>query len=395
MSNDPPSDRDAEAENPEPQLRLADTATRTRELVAVNQSLALVRLRLVQHLEDLRGQSSLLPLSVPKQKNPLRRLRKVIKGLMGMESSQEFYNTYNSQAHFEREGAKELEAFEWKHRYGVHLLGALKALLEIREDFIAAEMHDNLDYQCVEQLSPTNKWVTCWVLLRGCKGKEPRTPMGQGYSTNPVMCILEATIGRILHTRGVSEREMEAWKDGRVGKAPASYRETTSHRCHQNLCCKPSHLINESWQDNFARNYCPALGDCSHMPERCLLPYHSSRLKPYSFIASLIMRRQDPTGTKTPRNIHRRKHPGQQAGQSTAKHERGKKPNAWRKKYIHNRELLAKHRGAILQAEMDNKENGERPAAPAVEDESVALPQCLSRKRTREPSPHDEDDEEL
>jgi hypothetical protein len=350
MSEDPHRDEKTE----EPQLRLADAATRTRELVIVNQYLALVRLRLTHHLEDLRLQKATAPLST-------KRVRKAIKLLMHTESSRDFHDIYNSEDLFKKDRAEELQRFEWDHRYGVHLLGALKSLLEIREDFMGADADDNLDYQCVEQLSPTGKWVACWLLLRGNKGKESRTPMGHGYSTSPPQCHLETKLGRILHTKGVAEREMQAWQDSaRDTKPPAHFRETVSHRCHQSLCCKPDHLVGEAMSANFARNFCLALEDCCHMPERCLLPYHNTRLKQYQFIVDLVERRQDPTQTETPRNVHRRKHPGEQAGKSTAKDKRGKKPNAWRKKYPNAQHRLVEHHMSILQAEEEARADGQK-----------------------------------
>jgi hypothetical protein len=152
----------------EPQLRVADTTVRTRELGVVNQYLEITRLRLAHLLENLRSEES-----------SSLRLRKAIKKLMRVEGSEEFSDTFETL--YADYSAVELGEYEWENRYAVHLLGALKALTEIREDFLGFENDTNLDNQVVEQLSPTGEWIACWVYLPGNKGKEPRTNLGRGF----------------------------------------------------------------------------------------------------------------------------------------------------------------------------------------------------------------------
>jgi hypothetical protein len=361
----------------EPQLRVADTTVRTRELGVVNQYLEITRLRLAHLLENLRSEES-----------SSLRLRKAIKKLMRVEGSEEFSDTFETL--YADYSAVELGEYEWENRYAVHLLGALKALTEIREDFLGFENDTNLDNQVVEQLSPTGEWIACWVYLPGNKGKEPRTNLGRGFTVNRAMCLLELKIGRILHTKGVAKREETKWiDDGQVGGKPADYHETTSHRCHQSLCCNPAHLSGEAFSGNVARNYCAGRSDCTHMPERCLLPWHNSRVKAYAFIAALITRRLDPTNAESPRNVHRRKLPGEPVGKSDARFKRGKKPDLWRKQYVNTKDkLLERHIELVVSERLRDREDT-RVVQPSREAGNQ------KRKRPSTPSSSDESDDDV
>ena len=295
---------------PDPQIRLADKATRIREIASVDESIAQARRRIRDHLTVLNSAAA--------QDRDTERIKRALNTLVDTRTSKSFHEKWNSSLLFKKKGADWLIAFEWKQRYGVHLLGALRTLLEIREDFIGADTDDNLDYQCVEQLnSATNMWVTCWCLVRGSVAKERRTGMGQGFSLNTTMCTLEASIGRIIQSKGVIERKHKAdIESGIIAKdAALPNREETSHRCHQVLCCKPHHLVAELQSENYQRMYCQALDTCAQQPHYCLLPHRNTRVRQYQFIENLIRRRRGLQDNQpTPRTVHRRREPGRKPG---------------------------------------------------------------------------------
>jgi len=160
------------------------------------------------------------------------------------------------------------------HRYAIHMLAALKGLLEIRESFQRPVQSNQQDYRAIKSLNPRGESVVCWVMLRGSNNNDRRVSLAQGLYVCLAMALCEAQRGGLLQTKNVK-------------KEKAAENEETSHRCHQALCIKPGHLCGETQKTNFSRMDCGALTTCHHKPQ-CLLPHRDTRKAQYQFVVDMI-----------------------------------------------------------------------------------------------------------
>ena len=157
------------------------------------------------------------------------------------------------------------------HRYSIHMLGALKGILEILESFRAGVQSNLQDYRPTKTTGPREEDVVCWIMLRGHKNNDRRVTFSS-TTLCLAMALLEAKIGKLLVT-----------KTQKGDAAESKGNEETSHRCHQALCVKPAHVTNEVNVANFRRINCGALATCHHVPQ-CLLPHRDVRRDQYPFI---------------------------------------------------------------------------------------------------------------
>ena len=147
------------------------------------------------------------------------------------------------------------------HRYAVHMLTALKGLLELRESLSRPIQSNQQDYRAIEALNPRDERVACWIMLRGSNNNDRRVSLAQGLYVCLAMALCEAQRGSLLQTKSVKEEK-------------TAQNEETSHRCHQALCVKPSHVFGEGQKSNFSRMDCGALPTCHH---KASVPAASSR----------------------------------------------------------------------------------------------------------------------
>lgn len=157
------------------------------------------------------------------------------------------------------------------HRYAIHMLGALKGILEILESFRERVQSNKQDHRPVKANSPQGHDVVCWIMLRGHKNNDRRVTFAS-TTICLAMALLEAKNGRLLVTK---TQKGEA--------AESKGNEETSHRCHQALCVKPAHVTAEVNVANFRRINCGALATCHHNPQ-CLLPHRDVRKDQYPFV---------------------------------------------------------------------------------------------------------------
>ena len=193
------------------------------------------------------------------------------------------------------------------HRYALHMLGALKGLLEISESFRKRNQTNQQDYRAIQTVSPRGDAVVCWIQLRGNGNNDRRVYVRDQYYVCLAMVLLEAKMGKLLVTKSqksipVPPVEVKHDTDDEEEVEiilSAKGNEETSHRCHQALCVKPAHLVGEVNVENFRRINCGALATCHHNP-KCLLPHRDTRKRQYDFVQTMIaeFRRHSPHRSK-------------------------------------------------------------------------------------------------
>ena len=160
-----------------------------------------------------------------------------------------------------------------QYRYPFHMFGALKGLLDIREAFSKSQPSNKQDFRVIESRSPRGEWITCWLMLKGCKNSDRRAFVAKAQYVCLAMAMLEGQRGGLLLTKSQNHTNRP--------------NEETSHLCHQALCVNPTHLVAEAQQLNWHRMGCQAKDDCVHQPQ-CLLPHRDTRKRQYAFIQECL-----------------------------------------------------------------------------------------------------------
>ena len=194
-------------------------------------------------------------------------------------------------------GSSNMHDLAKAHRYPLHMLGALKGLLEISESFRKRPQTNQQDYRPIQTVSPRGDAVVCWIQLRGNGNKDRRVYVRDQYYVCLAMVLLEAKMGKLLVTKSQKSipvppvENKHDTDDDEEEKVEvilnAKGNEETSHRCHQALCVKPAHLVGEMNVDNFRRINCGALATCHHDP-KCLLPHRDTRKGQFDFVNTMI-----------------------------------------------------------------------------------------------------------
>jgi len=92
-------------------------------------------------------------------------------------------------------GSSNMRDLAEAHRYALHMLGALKGLLEVIESFRKPIQSNQQDYRAIQTGSPRGDAVVCWIQLRGNGNNDRRVYVRDQYYVCLAMVLLEAKMG--------------------------------------------------------------------------------------------------------------------------------------------------------------------------------------------------------